>query len=129
MATGNVYHRLQEHIDRMPVGYPATESGVEIRLLQHLFTPQEAEMALHLSAVPESVEKIHSRAKKSGFNLEDLRKGLIDMAGKGAIRKTEVNGRPAYAKAMLAIGMFELQAGRITKEYHADVGIGKVRTL
>lgn len=121
MATENVYRRLQEHIDRMPVAYPATESGVEIRLLQHLFTPREAEMALHLSAVPEPVEKIHSRAKKAGFGLEELRKGLTDMADKGAIRKTEVNGKPSFAKAMLAIGMYELQAGRITKEYHSDV--------
>ncbi len=36
LATENVYRRLQQHIDNMPVGYPATESGVELRLLQHL---------------------------------------------------------------------------------------------
>jgi electron transport complex protein RnfB len=31
-----------------------------------------------------------------------------------------VKGKPAYSKAQLAIGMFEFQAGRISKEYHAD---------
>ena len=121
MATESVYRRLQEHIDNMPVAYPATESGVELRLLQHLFTPEEAEMALHLSAIPESVEKIHSRAKKAGISLEELRKGLVSLARKGAIIKAEVKGKPAYSKAMLAIGMFEFQAGRITKEYHSDM--------
>jgi Fe-S-cluster-containing hydrogenase component 2 len=120
MAPENVYRRLQEHIDKMPVPYPATESGVELRLLEHLFTPEEAEMALHLSAVPESVEKIHSRAKKAGFGLEQLENALAALAEKGAILKNEVNGKPAYSKAMLAIGMYELQAGKITDAYHSD---------
>jgi hypothetical protein len=26
---GDVYRRLQEHLDELPVGYPATGSGVE----------------------------------------------------------------------------------------------------
>ncbi len=120
MATENVYRRLQEHIDKMPVPYPATESGVELRLLEYLFTPEEAEMALHLSALPEPVEKIHRRARKAGIGREELEEGLALLAKKGAILKTKLKGKPAYSKAQLAIGMFEFQAGRITKEYHAD---------
>jgi NAD-dependent dihydropyrimidine dehydrogenase PreA subunit len=120
MATENVYRRLQEHIDRMPVPYPATESGVELRLLEHLFTPEEAEMALHLSAIPEPVAKIFRRAKRSGISLEELEAALESMAKKGAIVKAERQGQPAYSKAQLAIGMFEFQAGRISKEYHSD---------
>ena len=41
----NIYRKLQEHLDKMPIGFPATESGVEIRILKHLFTPDEAELA------------------------------------------------------------------------------------
>ncbi|MGD2122821.1 MAG: 4Fe-4S binding protein [Gemmatimonadota bacterium] len=120
MPTENVYRRLQAHIDKMPVPFPATESGVELRLLEHLFTPEEAEMALHLSALPEPVEKIHRRAKKAGIGRDELEAGLSRLAKKGAIIKTQIKGKPAYSKAQLAIGMFEFQAGRITKEYHAD---------
>jgi Fe-S-cluster-containing hydrogenase component 2 len=121
MATENVYRRLQQHIDNMPVGYPATESGVELRVLQHFFTPEEAEMALHLSAIPEPVEKIHRRARKAGIGLEQLKESLQRMADKGAILRTEVDGKPRYSKAMLAIGMYEFQVNRLTKELHADV--------
>ena len=121
METESVYRRLQRHIDQMPVGFPATESGVEIRLLQHLFTPEEAEMALHLSAIPEPLEKIHSRAKKSGIGLGELRKGLNRLAAKGAIHKTKTEGKPHFSKMMLAIGMFEFQVNRLTKEFHRDV--------
>lgn len=120
VAPEHVYRRLQEHIDRMPVPFPATESGVELRLLKHLFTQEEAEMALHLSALPEPVEKIHRRARKTGISRDELEAGLGRLAKKGAILKVEANGKPAYSKAMLAIGMFEFQAGRITREYHED---------
>ncbi len=120
VATEGVYRRLQKHIDNMPVGYPPTESGVEIRLLEHLFTPEEAEMALHLSALPEPIEKIHSRARKNGTGLKELRQALNRLAAKGAIHKARIDGKPHYAKVMLAIGMFEFQANRLTKEFHAD---------
>ncbi|MFX0081889.1 MAG: hypothetical protein ACFE94_09065 [Candidatus Hodarchaeota archaeon] len=55
----DVYRRLQEHLDSMPVGYPATKSGVEIKILKHLFTPEEAEVALKLKFQPESLKKIY----------------------------------------------------------------------
>jgi Pyruvate/2-oxoacid:ferredoxin oxidoreductase delta subunit len=66
------------------------------------------------------VEKIYRRAKKTGIAREDLEKGLRRMAKKGAILGTEVGGKPHFSKAMLAIGMFEFQATRLTKELHAD---------
>ena len=53
----DVYRKLQEHLDNMPVAYPATKSGVEIRLLKHLFTEREAELALEISAIPEPAER------------------------------------------------------------------------
>ncbi len=44
----DVYRDLQEHLNEMPVGYPPTESGVEIELLKAVFTPDQAEVAIHL---------------------------------------------------------------------------------
>ena len=52
MATDDVYVRLREHLDNLPVGFPKTESGVELRILKRLFTEEEAEMAMHLSYIP-----------------------------------------------------------------------------
>ncbi len=37
MTSDDIYRELQRHLDEMPVGYPRTESGVEIRILKHLF--------------------------------------------------------------------------------------------
>ena len=55
MEDAELYRALQRHLDRMPVPYPATESGVEIRILRRLFTPDEARLALSLSGIPETL--------------------------------------------------------------------------
>ncbi|MBE2223324.1 MAG: 4Fe-4S ferredoxin, partial [Anaerolineae bacterium] len=41
--TQDIYQQLAHHLDDLPAGYPATESGVELRILRRLFTPAEAE--------------------------------------------------------------------------------------
>ena len=33
-----IYRQLQIQLDRYPIGYPATKSGVEIDLLKYFFT-------------------------------------------------------------------------------------------
>ena len=39
----DTYGKLREHLDSLPCGMPETESGVEKRILQELFAPEEAE--------------------------------------------------------------------------------------
>jgi ferredoxin len=120
----NVYRRLQVSLDTMPVGFPATESGVEIRLLQQLFTAREAEIALNLSALPEELGKIYRRVKHTGISREKLEEMLDRLAAKGAIMGGPMlaKGRQGkyYSKAQLAVGMFEFQVDRITKEFAED---------
>jgi ferredoxin len=120
----DVYRALQEHLDKMPVGFPATESGVEIRILKHLFTPGEAEIALNLSAVPEPLERIYHRVRTSGISVEALEEILDRLVEKGAIMGGEIlaQGREGkfYSKAQFAIGMFEFQVDRLTREFAQD---------
>ncbi len=49
MSDRSDYRRLQKHLNSQPVGFPATPTGADIRLLKHLFTPDEARIALGLS--------------------------------------------------------------------------------
>jgi Fe-S-cluster-containing hydrogenase component 2 len=118
---GGVYRRLQEHLDALPVGYPATESGVELRILKRLFTPEEAEVALGLSAAPEPVQKIQRRVP--GRTSEQLEEILDRMVEKGAIfggRSFARAGTKRYSRAPLAIGMYEAQVDRLTREMQQD---------
>jgi len=43
-----VYKRFAKHLDDLPAGFPATDSGVELRIFQQMFTPEEAEVAMGL---------------------------------------------------------------------------------
>ena len=37
--TDDIYRKLAQRLDAIPNGFPATESGVELRLLAKIFTP------------------------------------------------------------------------------------------
>ena len=115
----SLYRRLQQHLDRMPVGFPATRSGVEIRILERLFTPEEAEIALELSAIPEPAATIHKRFK-SRMALPELKQKLDQMAEKGNILAWPIQGEVRYAKLIFAIGMYERQVKKLTPEFERD---------
>jgi NAD-dependent dihydropyrimidine dehydrogenase PreA subunit len=116
----DVYRQLQRHIDNMPIAFPESESGLDIELLKHFFTPEEAKIALELSALPEPLERIYKRLKKTGISIDDLEKTLDNLVEKGSILGGKFFERLGpgkyYSKAPLAIGMYEFQAGRLTKD-------------
>jgi electron transport complex protein RnfB len=116
-----IYRKLQRHLDSSPVPFPESESGVEISLLKHLFDETEANIALKLSAIPENIDRIFSRFKEGEITKETLKEKLEDLYKKGAIGAypDEKKGR-MYQKLPLAIGMFEFQVDRITKEFAED---------
>lgn len=116
-----VYRDLQKHLDKLPIGYPPTESGVEIRILKHLFTPEEARIAANLSMVPEPLGLIYERMKKTGMSIEELEQVLNRMVHKGTILTNTKDNERYYRNAMLAVGMFELQVERLTKDFTEDL--------
>jgi len=79
MEKENVYQSLREHLNQQPIGYPATKSGVEIRILKRFFNPEEAQLATHLSYKPRSLERIYETAKKTGMSLHEMENVLDTM--------------------------------------------------
>ena len=118
------YQELQKHLDKMPVGYPATESGIEIKILKHLFTPEQAKIALKLNFMADPLSKIYRRSKKSDFSLEELEEKLDEMYFKGLINrgiaKEGAIDTKYYASAPIVVGFFEYQLNRLTPEFFKD---------
>ncbi|MHA2392628.1 MAG: ATP-binding protein [Promethearchaeota archaeon] len=117
----DIYRKLQQHLNSLPVGFPATESGVEIRLLKHLFTPEEAKIASHLKFSYydfETLDSIYKRLILSGYKIpiEELESHLENMAKKGAIMSLN----KTYGAALFLMGMFEYQVNKLTKEFVED---------
>ncbi|MDZ7604215.1 MAG: hypothetical protein U5K79_01195 [Cyclobacteriaceae bacterium] len=91
----DIYERLREYLDKLPIPFPATESGVEIRLLKKLFSEEEAALSLHLSALPEKASKIHGRINDSNLPVEYIEKRLQEMVKKGLIRGVKSRRNPS----------------------------------
>ena len=90
----DTYRKLAQHLDDLPAGFPFTESGVELRILRRLFSPEEAELALHLTLFPEEAEVVASRAEIAP---EEAAQRLEKMAKKGLIYSIERDGKlPKY---------------------------------
>ena len=50
------YRKLAQQLDKIPNGYPATESGVELKILAKLFSEDEAAIAASMTHKPESIK-------------------------------------------------------------------------
>jgi Na+-translocating ferredoxin:NAD+ oxidoreductase subunit B len=77
-----IYRRLAEHLDRLPGGFAPSDTGADLRLLQGLFTPEEAELAIHLTLEREEAQAIAARA---GLPIAEAQQRLDEMALKGLI--------------------------------------------
>jgi NAD-dependent dihydropyrimidine dehydrogenase PreA subunit len=115
-----VYVRLQRHLDDQAVGFPATRSGVEIKILKHIFTPQEAEIVSYLNYQPQPLQTIFGRVEHLVETPAELEKLLDRIQKKGGIESKIKNGLTHYCCAPLVVGMYEFQLGRLTPEFIKD---------
>jgi Fe-S-cluster-containing hydrogenase component 2 len=109
----DVYTRLAMRLDTLPNGFPATESGVELKILRKIFTPEDAEMALNLKPLPETAEAM---AERLGRPVEALREILDKMAQKGQIGCFKASGHQVYLLMPFVIGIYEFQLDRMDHE-------------
>jgi ferredoxin/DNA-binding Lrp family transcriptional regulator len=100
----DVYTRLREFLDGLPGGFPATESGVEMKLLKRYFEPDEAELVMKLGRVPETVPAI---AQRLGIDEPSLAEKLEKMSREGSIYRMRVDGEPYYMAMQFLIGIYE----------------------
>ncbi len=110
-----VYRRLAQHLDRLPDGFPPSSTGADLRLLELLFTPEEAELAAHLSLARESAGAIAVRAGLAG---EAARRRLDAMAEKGLILSVrDENGVQTYMAAPFVVGIYEFQVNNLSADF------------
>jgi NAD-dependent dihydropyrimidine dehydrogenase PreA subunit len=117
------YRQLQKHLDKMPVGYPATKSGVEIMLLKKIFTPKEALVATHLDYKHKAVPQIFETAWQEVSSEEELTRILNEIVSKGGISRRTRDGQAQYAVIpFLLWGVYEQQVKRLDPEFLMNTG-------
>ena len=117
----DIYRKLQETLDTLPIGFPATKSGIDLKLLTHFFTPEEAKIGSYLKWDLQSVDQIYETAKELNLSLQELETKLDILAKKGSIRFAIRDGNKKYAADILAVGMYEAKVNNLSLEFINDI--------
>lgn len=113
------YRRLAEHLDRLPGGFPPSESGAELRLLEGLCTPAEADLAIHLTLKREEASAIAQRAEMAQVDAQRL---LDAMADKGLVFAEYSEAGPTrYSAVPWVVGIYEFQVNNLTERFLGDM--------
>jgi Na+-translocating ferredoxin:NAD+ oxidoreductase subunit B len=101
-----VYTKLREFLDAMPGGFPATDAGVEMKILEKLFTPEDAKMVLRMTSEAETAEAIAGRC---GLEKSEAEERLESMAGRGLVFRIKQEGEVLYRAEQFVVGIYEYQ--------------------
>lgn len=111
--TENIYHTLRDVLDTIPNGFPATESGVEIKILKKIFTEEEAALTAQLKLKWETPDQI---AERTGLDIDYLKKMLPIMDQKGQLMSINLGAMSVYRLMPFVFGIYEFQLKRIDRE-------------
>jgi len=114
----DLYKKLALHLDKMPAGFPATDSGVEVKILERLFTQEEAAIVLGLNMWPEPVPVI---AQRLSMDTDSLSNTLMEISKKGLIFRTGKEDSPSYMAIQFVIGIWEFNLNRLNTDLIRDV--------
>jgi Na+-translocating ferredoxin:NAD+ oxidoreductase RNF subunit RnfB len=110
----DLWRELQRQLDQYSVGFPETASGVEIKILQKLFTPDQAEAYLQLSLLLQSPAQVAPRLGRT----EDETAALLEtMADKGLAFRLRRDDGARYGAAAFVVGIFEYQLPDMDREF------------
>ena len=108
-----VYERLADRLGETPNGFPRSKSGVELKLLAKMFTPEQAELAAVMHLRRESIEDIAGRA---GVDTDAARSTLKGMARRGLVRAGKGKGGLCFALLPFAVGSYEESVAYMDRE-------------
>ncbi|MBI5550899.1 MAG: 4Fe-4S binding protein [Desulfobacterales bacterium] len=108
-----LYQKLREQLDQYSIGFPATASGVEIKILKRLFTEEEAQLYLEMSLLLEGPQEVAARTGRDPGQTAEM---LQTMAQKGLLFRQRKQDRVKYAAVGFVIGSYEFQLKSMDRE-------------
>jgi len=112
----DVYEKLRKRLDQFPQGFPSSKSGVELKILEDLFTPGEAEIALSLRPYPQ-LEPVSAIVQRTNKDEKEMGETLYAMSKKGLILRFRASETDLYyCLVPWVIGIFEFQLNNLTRD-------------
>ncbi|MBU0992535.1 MAG: 4Fe-4S binding protein [Proteobacteria bacterium] len=110
----DIYKKLANVLDTLPNGYPATESGIELKILKKIFEPDEADLFCDLKLSFETPEQI---SRRTGRSLDGLSGKLTTMWHKGQIFGVDFGTAKLFKMMPWVFGIYEFQLKHLTREF------------
>ena len=110
----DTYRQLQARLDQYSMGFPATESGIELKILEYLFSEEDAKMFLSMT---HNLEAPGSVASRLGQPEEEVAVRLDDMAERGLLFRLKKGEAGKYAAIPFVHGLFEFQVKNLSREF------------
>ena len=111
--SGDLYQEIRKKLDTYSLGFPATESGIELKILRKLFRKEDAELFLTMTQKLETAEQV---AKRTGKPAEEIAARLEDMTERGLLFRLRRGESPRYAAIPFVHGLFEFQLKSLDRE-------------
>jgi len=106
----NIFRELQQRLDTYSLGFPATDSGIELDILHYLFNETDAAMFLSITRMLETPESVAQRLDRP---VDQVAAHLEEMARKGLIFRLEKRGSTRYGAIPFVHGLLEFQIARL----------------
>lgn len=117
--TEDIFRQLQQRLDLYSMGFPPTDSGIEIKILKYLFDERDAVMFLALSPMLETPGAV---AERIGQPLEKTAEHLHGMAEKGLLFRIKKENEVKYGAIPFVHGLFEFQVKTLKPDLAGMVG-------
>ena len=114
MEHREIYQALAHHLDSFPQGFPATESGKELKMLAYLFTPEEAQLALYLSLSYQHLDEISAM---DGFTRSECLALIKAMVRKGLVNMRRGSQGVEVSLLPFIVGFYERQVFRMDETF------------
>ncbi len=122
-----IYQRLADALNALPNGFPRTETGSDIKLLEFLYTPDEANLACELGIQWETSEEI---AQRLNMLPKEALAGLFAMARQVKVLIDRQDGKYKFRLAPFIVGSYEASGDRmdpqlasLVEDYFNDGGV------
>jgi ferredoxin len=109
----NVYADLADALNALANGFPRTETGSDLRLLEFMYSEKEAELASCLSGEWETAADISDRLGK--LTKETL-SGLFALVRQGKVWMHKKDGTTVFRLAPFVVGSYEASNDKMNKE-------------
>ncbi len=127
----DIYRQIQEQLDQYSMGFPATESRIELKILKYLFSEADTEMFAALTPILETVHSVASRLDRAEA---EVAAQLDDMAERGLLFRLKKEDGSRYGAIPFVHGLFEFQVkdlrsdfAKMAKEYFDEAFDGAMQ--